>query len=67
MDSVTELIKAIPEIAIFLLPYMIIFVVLLWAIVFHLDYFLMRKRLKEKGIGYWIFLYYWIFTKRKEE
>ena len=62
MDSVTEFIKAIPEIAIFLLPYMIIVCVFLWTVVvFHLDYFLMRKRLKEKGIGYWKFLYYWIF------
>ena len=61
MDSVTELIKAIPEITMFLLPYLIIFCISLWIVVFNLDYLLMRKKLKEKRIGYWKFLYYWIF------
>ena len=60
IDSVRDLIIALPEIFMFIFPFMVIFLILIWLTILHIDYFTMRKELKEKRIGYLRFIYLWI-------
>ena len=60
-NIIKEIFIKLPDLYFIIFFPLTVIAIVICIVISHHDYLLNRKQLKEKGIGYWKFMYYWYY------